>query len=99
RLAELARCTLLGPEERQRLQQEAEASQELLVQAQQSFDQGNFSIAVEFFGKARKARPGDVRVEFLFERADRRARQAALEEARRREWERQQIVAAEIQRR
>jgi tetratricopeptide (TPR) repeat protein len=99
RLAELARLTLLDPVERARYQREIETSQTLLVAAQRHCDRGEFTLALGFYEKAGKLRPGSIEIQVLFQRADRRARQVAWEEARRRELERQQELAAEFQRR
>jgi tetratricopeptide (TPR) repeat protein len=99
RLAELARLTLMSPGERLRYQRECEGSQDLLVQAQVQFDKGEFSVSLGFFEKLLQSRPDDVRVQVLVERCRHRNRQAELEAARRREWQRQQAQIAELQRR
>jgi tetratricopeptide (TPR) repeat protein len=99
RLAELARLTLMSPEDRLRYKRQCEDSQQLLVQAQVQFDHGEFSVSLGFFEKLLQSRPDDVRVQVLFERCRHRNHQAELEAARRRDWDRQQAQLAEMQRR
>jgi tetratricopeptide (TPR) repeat protein len=98
RLGELARLTLLDPRERQRFEQDREYEQ-ILVEGRQRFERGEFSIALELFGRARKNRPFSIEVQVLVDQCESRSRLAALEEARRREYERAQAIAAEQQRR
>jgi tetratricopeptide (TPR) repeat protein len=99
RLAELARLTLMGPEERLRYQREAEGHQDLLVQAQLQFDRGEFTVSLGLFEKLLQARPDDIRVQVLVERCRHRSRQTELEAVRRRAWEQQQAQLAEMQQR
>ncbi len=99
RLGELARLTLLPHQQRVIVLQQAEQSQELVIEARQRFKKGEFAIALQFSEKALKLRPDNVELRVLFQSSRERARQAELEEARRREFERQQVIAAELQRR
>jgi tetratricopeptide (TPR) repeat protein len=98
RLAELARLTVLPPQERLVAVREAENCQSLLVEAREHSDRGEFTVALEIYGRARKLRPNSIEIDVLFDRTDRLARQAALEDARRHQWERQQALAFEFQR-
>jgi tetratricopeptide (TPR) repeat protein len=99
RLGELARLTLMDPRERDRFEAESREYDRLLVEGRQRFERGEFSIAIELFGKARKNRPFSVEVQVLVDQSEVRARQAALEEARRRELDRAAVIAAEARRR
>ncbi len=98
RLGELARWLLLDPAERARRQAEEAQAQALVVQAQQAASQSNFSLAIELTKKAGHKRPS-IQVQVLLQQFDRRAQLADLEAQRRAEWERQQALAAEAQRR
>jgi tetratricopeptide (TPR) repeat protein len=99
RLGELARLTRLDPLERARYLRAMESSQTLLVEARQRSAKGEFSVALDSYQRALKLCPDSVEIQVLFQRTDKRAREAALEEARRREFERQQALATELQRR
>lgn len=99
RLCELARLTLMPPQERVVYVRQVEESERVLQEAHRCSDRGEFSVAIQFFNQALKNRPGSVEIQVLIQKTSERARQAELEAARRREWERQQALAAEMQRR
>src|SRR5262249_29407073 len=99
RLAELARLTLLDPDDRLRFQRDVESNQALLVEARRHGERGQFALAIEFYGKALKVQPNSIEIRVGLEQAQARARQSALEAARRREIERAQALAIEFQRR
>src|SRR5262249_19575823 len=99
RLGDLARVTLLSPQERLRLEQEAARYQELLADARRRCDGGEFTIALEVYRNALRLRPGSIEVQVFIAQTEQRARLAALEEARRREFERARAAAEEARRR
>jgi tetratricopeptide (TPR) repeat protein len=99
RLWDLARLTLMGPEERLRYGRDLEESEGLLVEARRRGERGEFSLALEFFAKARELRPDSIEVLVLFQGAQQRQHQAELEETGRRDWDRQQVLLAESRRR
>ncbi|HMP59924.1 MAG TPA: hypothetical protein PKD86_11270, partial [Gemmatales bacterium] len=98
-LGPLAALTLMSPAEHQAQQERLLAEERMFLEAQQALSQQRFSVAIELFGTLRKNRPFDVRIGVEWQRAQDLAQQFALEEARRREWERQQALAAEHARR
>ncbi|MCI0464360.1 MAG: tetratricopeptide repeat protein [Gemmataceae bacterium] len=93
RLGELARLTLMNPAERQRYEEQSRPVETLLVEARKSSDRGELTVALGLFQKAAGLRPGSIEIQVLLQKTNRRAELAALEEARRREFER---VQAEI---
>jgi tetratricopeptide (TPR) repeat protein len=99
RLGELARLTLMDPRERERFEREGREYDRIVLEGKQRFQRGEFAIALELFGQAKKHRPFSVQVQVLVDECDVRSRQAAIEEARRREFERAQALAAEVHRR
>lgn len=93
RLGELARLTLMDPAERLRYEQQAQPYETLVVEAHKRSERGELTVAVGLFQKALGLRPGSIEVQVHLQRTSRAAERAALEEARRREFER---VQAEI---
>jgi tetratricopeptide (TPR) repeat protein len=98
-LPELARLTLCDPRERDRHRRDVEASRALVVEARRAFDRGEFAVSLRLCEKALTVRPNSVEVRVLLERTRERTRLAERDEARRREFERQQALAAERERR
>src|SRR5262249_39957310 len=79
RLGELARLVLMSPEERLRYQRATQECQTILVEARRSSDKGDFSVAVEFYGKALKQCPFNFEISFEFHRARKRASDYEIE--------------------
>jgi tetratricopeptide (TPR) repeat protein len=99
RLRELAALTLMTPDERLAYEQQAAPFDGLLVQARECSGRGQFELAIGFFRKALKRRPANVVVLVQLEDADRQARRAAWEQARRRDAIRMRREALEWQER
>ncbi len=97
RLFELARLTLMSPEERLAYQNQAQQYNALLAQAGQQRQGGNFLLALELYRDALKLRPGNVELLYFIERDGNLAHREAWRKARRQEYERQQVEAIAFQ--
>jgi len=93
RLPELACLTLAGPVERARLEQLAAEQETVFLRAQEAYQRGQFSVAMNLALGLKQKNPFSVRVEFLIGESDRRARLAALDEARRFTLDRERHLA------
>jgi tetratricopeptide (TPR) repeat protein len=93
RLAELAEA------DRLRALQESQNVPLLILEAQRLGDGGNLSVSIELLGRARRLRPDNIEVSFLFDRFNDRNRRRDWERDRQREWEGRQaaLVAAQQQ--
>src|SRR5439155_3643460 len=67
----------------------------LVFKAQAASKKGDLNIALGFLQDARKLRPNSVELAVYFGNLDRLTRERALEEARRKEFQRQQALALE----
>src|SRR5262249_58507065 len=81
-LPELARLTLLTPEERARCVAAARPADKLLLEAEASFKKGQISVALEIGGKALKLQPRSVQIQVFLGRLGKRRHKADLEAAR-----------------
>ncbi len=92
RLPELARLTMLSPAERARLEQLALEQEAEYLRAQEAYRRGQFTLALELGGKLKRQHPFSIRIGVFLGEVQERSRFAAMEEARRREWERQRLL-------
>lgn len=99
RLPELARMTIVSAAERARLEQEAVQWEAEYLRAQEAFQRGQFTIALEIAGRLKLRQPLNIRIGYLFNQADERARMMALEQARIKEMERQRMLVVQAARR
>jgi hypothetical protein len=94
RMNELVQQTLTDPAQRARLQQQGKESEKCINQARQLLSNGQFAQAIQVCQATLAQRPDDKAVAALMQQAEQQARQAALEETRRRELERTEAIAA-----
>ncbi|MFT3882497.1 MAG: hypothetical protein QM703_22955 [Gemmatales bacterium] len=99
RLPELARMTIVSAAERARIEQEAAQWEAEYLRAQEAFQRGQFAIALEIAGRLRLRQPLNIRIGYLFNQADEKARLIAMEQARLKDMERQRILAEQAARR
>jgi tetratricopeptide (TPR) repeat protein len=85
--------------ERLRRLRECDDPNVILIEIQRRGDTIDIDVVVEILGRCRERRPDNIEINVLFERFGERARRKRMEEARRREFEKQQALAAEMQRR
>src|SRR5439155_17503981 len=95
RLGELARETASPPGLFKQRQQDYRNYEGLVLKAQAAGNKGDFGIAIGFLQDAQKLRPRSVELTVYLNNFERLSRQRALEEARRKEFERQQKFALE----
>jgi len=93
KLPELARQTLLPPRERDRFLEDQRQYDLLVAEGRRCFERNDFTLAIDFFTRAGKLRPCSVQVTVLIQDCEARRRQAEIEAAAQREWERQRAAA------
>jgi len=91
RLAELAEG------DRLRALRESQNVPLLILEAQRLGDGGNLSVSIELLGRARRLRPDNIEVSFLFNRFNDRNRRSEWEGERAREWQGRQAALAAAQ--
>jgi tetratricopeptide (TPR) repeat protein len=96
RLAELARQVGAAPAEQTRLAQAGKDSEKALNDGRKLLGAGNYSQAAAVTRAALQKAPDSVALQALNQEAEAKAKQAALEEARKRELTRQQAEAAAL---
>ncbi len=96
---ERSRLAVLAEADRLRALQESQNVPLLIVEGQRLGDSGNLTASIELLGRARRLRPDDIELNFLFNRFNDRNRRRDWEAARQREWEGRQaaLVAAQQQ--
>ena len=99
RLSELARITQNPPGQWQQDQQSYRDYEVLVVKAQDSINRGELSIGLGFLESAKMLRPRSIELQIYVQQAVTLGRQRTLEEQRRKDFERQQIIAVEQKRR
>jgi tetratricopeptide (TPR) repeat protein len=94
RMNELVRQTVIDPAERARIQQLGKESERWINEARRLIKNGQCTQAIQVCQAGLQQAPDNRALQALLQQAEQQAKQASLEEARKREFERSQAIVA-----